>query len=556
MVGIFGARNKHTSPKSQGPRPSTDTDISASPPPPYRESSHAAQVYATATTTTTTHVVTTTTQTTTHFFSLPLWRRRNRPSATSDTNRQSMPDSLQGDLELFRVPSHPIVLLRDKDLPPTPSSLTEQYAVQDPRTSTSLVLSPDTLINPPKQQTVMSPSRNPSQLFIHPPPKLSTPTSSHDSPANPTATLARAALGLGLPPVILNNPSAASSSSDLNSITFITPPSPASPADPRPRAPVIRRAKSYQKFTENRFSEPSLSSEFMDRRRHRGLSLGPLHFGLDTKGKEKQKDPEPEPRPSMARTLTRKASVWSRKRTDSSTTNTPTPIILPLPQERPAHPSIPSLQPVSPFYIDTKIPTSSLTPEYSNPPRPPELRRRHSERTPSTTRDEPLPTSDSLDASKQQRSFKKRRSRRPPTADGLEGTRPVSSYTPESVPFVPPAPSRHPIPNGSTPKSATHPSSNSGTARPRAQTNPPLLHRLSVTLFGSPSSASSSVNVTGEGFTESPPASLTNSARPSFSRPSVEIPKPRQEEESPEVYVERLLEAVSKAEVATVLASR
>ena len=36
----------------------------------------------------------------------------------------------------------------------------------------------------------------------------------------------------------------------------------------------------------------------------------------------------------------------------------------------------------------------------------------------------------------------------------------------------------------------------------------------------------------------------------------MEIPKPQLEDESPEVYLQRLIEAVSKAEVATVLASR
>ncbi len=554
MVGIFSFATKHTPPRPRDPRPSTDTDRSASPPP-YRESTHAAQVYATeTTTTTTTHAVTTTTQTTTHFFSLPLWRRRPHPFPPSDPNRHSMPDPLLSNIALAQHPPKPVVFLRDKDLPPTPSSTTEQDALSDPRNATSLILSTESVITPARPQKVVSPSRNLSQWSVHRPPKLPTSTTADGSSANPTATLARAALGLGLPPVILNNPSPASSSLDLNTVAFVTPPSPATSPESRPRAPPMRRAKSFQKVTENRHSEPSFA-EVMERRRNRGLSLGPLHFGSDgsSKGKEKQKDSDPEGRPSMAKTLTRKASFWSRKRTDS-TTNTPTSIVLPLPQERPAHPSLPSLQPVSPFYIDTKIPSSSLTPDYSSHPHPPELRRRHSERVPSS-KDEPPPVLDLLDSSQQQPSQGRRRSRRPPTADDLEGLRAVSSYIPESVPFVTPSPSRHHIPNGTAPKSATHPS-NSANMRPRAQTNPPLLHRLSVNLFGSPSSANSSVNVTGEGFTESPPTSVSNSARPSFSRLSVEIPKPRQEGESPELYLERLLEAVSKAEVATVLASR
>ncbi|OBZ79748.1 Protein transport protein sec73 [Grifola frondosa] len=97
----------------------------------------------------------------------------------------------------------------------------------------------------------------------------------------------------------------------------------------------------------------------------------------------------------------------------------------------------------------------------------------------------------------------------------------------------------------------------SQTSRPRAQTNPPLLHRLSVNIFGSSSNSPSSTsapNIAGESAIGSPPSSL-GSSRPSLSKPSVEIPRPRTEDESPEVYLTRLMEAVSKAEVATVLAA-
>lgn len=49
---------------------------------------------------------------------------------------------------------------------------------------------------------------------------------------------------------------------------------------------------------------------------------------------------------------------------------------------------------------------------------------------------------------------------------------------------------------------------------------------------------------------------LNESPRLSISKPSVEIPKPHVDEESPDVYLERLLSIVSKAEIAGVLASR
>ncbi|KAL1748872.1 hypothetical protein HDZ31DRAFT_28634, partial [Schizophyllum fasciatum] len=90
-------------------------------------------------------------------------------------------------------------------------------------------------------------------------------------------------------------------------------------------------------------------------------------------------------------------------------------------------------------------------------------------------------------------------------------------------------------------------------ARPRSNTNPPILHRLSMTLF--PSSVPSFSNNVGSSSGHSP----ADSPRPSLSRPqhkpSIEIPKPRTNEESPEVYLHRLSEVVSKAEIATVLAS-
>ncbi|TFY68354.1 hypothetical protein EVJ58_g1044, partial [Rhodofomes roseus] len=51
------------------------------------------------------------------------------------------------------------------------------------------------------------------------------------------------------------------------------------------------------------------------------------------------------------------------------------------------------------------------------------------------------------------------------------------------------------------------------------------------------------------------PSSSRDSSRPSLSKRSLEIPKPNVEEESPEEYLHRLTEAVSKSEVAIALAS-
>lgn len=84
-----------------------------------------------------------------------------------------------------------------------------------------------------------------------------------------------------------------------------------------------------------------------------------------------------------------------------------------------------------------------------------------------------------------------------------------------------------------------------------------------MNLFGtSPTSSSSHVvpsplydTITGNDQLSASPSSSHESSRRSLNKRSIEIPKPRADEESPEVYLERLTEAVSKAEVATVLAS-
>jgi hypothetical protein len=57
-------------------------------------------------------------------------------------------------------------------------------------------------------------------------------------------------------------------------------------------------------------------------------------------------------------------------------------------------------------------------------------------------------------------------------------------------------------------------------------------------------------------LTSSPDTSTISSPRPSTSKQSVDIPKPRIDEESPKQYVERLTETIPKSDIATALASR
>ncbi|KAI0348635.1 hypothetical protein BDW22DRAFT_1320867 [Trametopsis cervina] len=179
-----------------------------------------------------------------------------------------------------------------------------------------------------------------------------------------------------------------------------------------------------------------------------------------------------------------------------------------------------------------------------------DLRRRHSERTHANS-NPPYPEELPIAPQGQRR----RRPNRPQTADTPSSPRAASAYFPHSIPLT-----SSPNELSSSPSERSEPSSVHGSSlRPRAQTNPPLLHRLSLNLFGSSTPSPSPVIPNAEPYNRSPSTSFSSS-RPSLSRQSpkvsVEIPKPRyHEEEQPEIYVQRLMEAVSKAEVASVLAA-
>lgn len=554
MVGIFGGKNAPSRP----PRPDATTPVHSTPPPPYVENARSGPVYATETTTTTTHVVTTTTHTTTtHFFSLPLWRKRTPANSATNLNRPQIHASPSlGELGMMYSGSGPpMVLLRDKDLPPTPSpsnSSPDRTPADTPGPPSSLAL-PGNF-----SQTSINGS-GPSRLSA---PPMTVSLSEGVELSQSATLLARAALGLGLQPML--NQLASSSTTDLNGVSFISP----LISDARVSKPnlAMRRAKSFQKDPSDH-GEGHAQAEVMNRRRTRGLSLGPLHFGSEpkAKGKEKEKEVEPEARQSFQKSLVRKASFWSRKRYDSQTK--PPPDLNPHPgPERTLQPSLPTLQPVSPFRMDTAAPVvPSLSPEYSSPLPSPELQRRHSERghpQQMVLQDEDIPPAEQ---SPTESKSKRRRPRRPQTADTADSHRRRSSSLLYTAP--PPLSSSPPSTQStSSPPASLSSVSNQSTVRPRASTNPPFLQRLSINLFGSPSISSSHPastaqtpsSISGDQLVDSPPSSVPGSSRPSISRSkhSLEIPKPRQEEESPELYLHRLLEAVSKAEVATVLASR
>ncbi|KAF9650747.1 hypothetical protein BDM02DRAFT_3111798 [Thelephora ganbajun] len=133
---------------------------------------------------------------------------------------------------------------------------------------------------------------------------------------------------------------------------------------------------------------------------------------------------------------------------------------------------------------------------------------------------------------------------RPSTAGGLPSS-PRSSHLAPSISFSSITP--QPI----TDRADSFPL-NPSKPRARASTNPPLLHRLSMNLFPSSPPIPALPHTQ---LTSSPDTSTISSPRPSTSKQSIDIPKPRIDEESPEQYVDRLTETVPKSDIVTVLAS-
>ena len=501
--------------------------------------------------------------TTTHFFSLPLWKRRGSHALSTVAPAARLSSDELG--VVAQRPSSASGSTRNKALPPTPSASEENNHVSLSRAGSSREgrgtgalemgerLSADT-------GTSSGPS-SVSQIALHSP--ILGPSTSQ-----PTVTLARAALGLGLPHVMPGSVSASSSTTDLHSI-----PIPPTPPDSHSPQLTMRRVKSFHPDAQALRRDAVAPDPPRETRRARGLSIGPFHFASSDKGKERavETDPDVAYPPPPSKPLSRKSSFWSRKRVDSHEAASASRLTA----EPSSRPSLPTLQPISPFYIDT-----SMSRHQSHTPGPPtprsaELRRRHSERTrPLTSRSEYFDTSHAPDVpslpAATPRPSRTRRSKRPKTADS-SSTSPRSGFFPD-VPRVvtsSPPPFENPLPQSDPPppKPPTSPKSptpSSPGCRPRSQTNPPLLHRLSMNLFGT-SPTSHTPYIAPSPLYDTPtyseplsasPSSSRDSSRPSLSKRSLEIPKPNVEDESPEEYLSRLTEAVSKGEIATVLASR
>jgi len=368
------------------------------------------------------------------------------------------------------------------------------------------------------------------------------PSRRQEAPTHSTSVLAQASLGLGLPHVM---PYHGTSSSSLDITTLRN--TSGNQGDTGVARSIIRKAKSFQKLRPDPPTE--IHQDPRQRRRSRGLSLGPLHFSIEGKGKER----EPE---SPAKGVSRKSSFW-RRRKDSSKVlvhSTPEKSLPPVPNsptdgKAQVHPQ----PPLPPAVINGGGDGSGLSGPKPGLPSTPKrsallrsrstfLQRSHSDRVspgirPSTSHG---PSSYA--------SFKSSgisgSPKRPSTAGGPSSPRP-SHITP-SVSFssITPQPTTHRT--DSFPLDPTKP-------RPRASTNPPFFHRLSMNLF-SPSPPIPPLPHTQ--LTSSPDASTISSPRPSTSKQSIDIPKPRLDEESPKQYVNRLTETVPKSDIAAVLASR
>lgn len=527
----------------------------------YKESDFVPPVVLAETKTTTrTEVVTTTTQTT-HFFSLgPFFRKRPTTSASSST-RPSLTGS--GDFEPVVNGSHISSYMIEKDLPPTPATSQESDREVDGEGRQMIhecrgIAAPDIVFAP----------FNPNDP---PPPK---PSKQNRLPAG--AALAQASLGLGLTNLVPQAPSSSSLHESNTTFFFPATDSPLPPHDPK-----IRRAKSSQKM---RTSLATCNTDGRGRysldggkRRSRVASMGPTLLQPSDKGKEKETDNK-----VMGKNLTRRPSFWSLKK-KTSRPATADSTRLPHPDQPPISsnkPPLPYVIPVSPFNIGVAAdPLSSANSRYkARPPISRSLSARSSSyssshlpmdqtfilpkhsprRSPTSPNVRPATAGSLSRPSPRSKSF------RPTTADGSN-----HSLTPifSSDNTLPPSELSRIQPSLTLPPEVPHTQEALPLPpifrRPRAQTNPPLLHRLSVSLFSSSGPMSTTKTTSGvfspNMFTTSSPVatgSKDNSPRPSTSKKPIDVPKPQVNDESPETYLDRLLTIVSKAEIAGVLASR
>ncbi|KXN89874.1 Protein transport protein sec73 [Leucoagaricus sp. SymC.cos] len=331
--------------------------------------------------------------------------------------------------------------------------------------------------------------------------------------------LAQASLGLGLSKHVLPHAptSTPSPGNEINTVAFVSTSAPTLPITESSLG--VRRSKSSQRLgvpSNSTLSEREASGS--SERRSRGVSL----FGFtspeikeNVKGKETVEE--------VPKTLARKSSFWNRVKVQTPASSKSRPAT--------AHGDI-SRQPPSLGVNLSDLPTPP-PPRQKLQARDP-LSRSYSERPqsyyPSITPDvsvspAPNPPSSSVP--------------RPSTA----GSSPSSAMEYQQ-PIARPRSGSTRAPTLSFTDSST--AKRAPVPRLRSQTNPPLLHRLSLNVF-SPST-----------FLSSPTSAPTSPAFSATSEPvrkPLIILRPMENEESPDTYVCRLMDAVSKVEVTSILAS-
>lgn len=343
-----------------------------------------------------------------------------------------------------------------------------------------------------------------ARLSASPAPSIRIQTHKLSSGNSSTGALAHAALGIGLPHA------STSFSHEASTIPFM-PSSPIS-VSLQPN-PSIRKAKSSQRIQLRHASDTHdniSKAEQLEQRRQRGFSFTATSLlnnsGFEGKGKGRETDVagehiSPEPKP-----LSRKSSFWSKKKSTRPPQSpvVPDTTVFPLP-------ILPPMDQSSPFDI-SELRLSSSPTKLAGTLRPPNL---------------------------------------PPSySENAAGSSYALSATPRNRPTT--APSSHQGFESSSNRSVDSRSSldPQPMLRARAQTNTPLLRRLSMGVFSSgelsPTTSSRS-NVLSHSLSSSPIANTLKVESP--------VPKPGGNE-SPEEYVMRLKSRVGKVEIAGILASR
>lgn len=463
----------------------------------------------------------TTAHITSHFFSLPNWKRRPVPAMASAVFESRRSSQVLEDGRIVRAGSHDVNMDANvnKALPEIPDYELFSELIFARRSTGSLHL-PSMVPNGERSgQSSRSSSSSPTLMPPH-------SQSAH--------TLAHAGLGIGLPHVM---PQVARSASKpvLTSSRPKTAPRPTR-LEPK-KSQQIRRISSFTDAQEEAPDSPRQGErlEAQATSQNRRKTIFPASRPID---EPTRLEARPEPK-----SLMRKASFWTRRRVQS----------LKDPPEAqrvaiPPAPALPTFYSPSPMFPDKPVRSSPVsTPRSSTFETPGRLRRRHSERSTSSSHQTSprdaffTPNSSSISHQPPHRPFPRTQDSQSSQTPSPHDLRP----RPTAMSFI------------SSPAISSFPTMEEFNRRPRSNTNPNVLHRLSMGLFSSsPSSpiSSTTVSTSAAGDHSTSPRTSVNLTRSSLSKSAVEIPKPKEDEETPEEFLSRLEEIVSKAEIANVLA--